>query len=101
MRPMRGIFLWTVLALAALALAWAIYNRLRHGEWRLRLPRFARATDIADEDEWTPDEIPIRRWLEEADALAAQGKYAEAIHHLLFRSIEESRAAAPISCARP
>ena len=93
--PYARIFLWTVLALAALALAWAIYNRLRHGEWRLRLPRFARATDIADEDEWTPDEMPIRRWLEEADALAGQGKYAEAIHHLLFRSIED------ISSRRP
>ena len=33
--------------------------------------------------------MPVRSWLEEADALAAQGKYAEAIHHLLFRSIED------------
>ena len=43
----------------------------------------------------SPDEMPMRRWLEEADALAAQGKYAEAIHHLLFRSIED------ISSRRP
>jgi hypothetical protein len=87
--PYARIFLWTVLALAALALAWAIYNRLRHGEWRLRRPRLARVTDIAAEEEWSPDEAPARSWLEEADALARQGRYAEAIHHLLFRSIED------------
>ena len=87
--PYARIFLWTVLAVAAVALAWAIYNRVRHGEWRLRLPRLAPVTDIADDEIWSPDEMPIRLWLEEADALAAQGKYAEAIHHLLFRSIED------------
>lgn len=93
--PYARIFLWTVLALAALALAWAIYNRLRHGEWRLRLPRLAPVTDIADEDEWSPDEAPARSWLEEADAFARQGRYAEAVHHLLFRSIDD------ISSRRP
>jgi hypothetical protein len=39
--------------------------------------------------------MPVRSWLDEADALAAQGKFAEAIHHLLFRSIED------ISSRRP
>jgi hypothetical protein len=87
--PYARILLWAVLALAAVTLAWAIYNRVRHGEWRLRLPRLAPVTDIPEEEQWSPDEMPVRRWLEEADALAAQGKYAEAIHHLLFRSIED------------
>jgi hypothetical protein len=87
--PYARILLWAVLALAAVTLAWAIYNRVRHGEWRLRLPRLAPVTDIAEEEQWSPDEMPVRRWLEEADALAAQGKYAEAIHHLLFRSIDD------------
>ena len=93
--PYARILLWTVLALAAVALAWAIYNRVRHGEWRLRFPRLAPVTDIADDEIWSPDEMPVRSWLEEADALAGQGKYAEAIHHLLFRSIED------ISSRRP
>lgn len=87
--PYARILLWTVLALAALALGWAIYNRLRHGEWRWRLPRLARTTDVVEEEDWAPEEMPVRSWLEEADALAAEGKYAEAIHHLLFRSIED------------
>ena len=87
--PYARIFLWTVLVLAALALAWAIYNRFRYGQWRLRMPRLALVTDIAVEDEWAPESAPARLWLEEADALAREGRYAEAVHHLLFRSIED------------
>lgn len=36
-----------------------------------------------------PDEKKARSWLEEADALARDGKYSEAVHLLLFRSIED------------
>jgi hypothetical protein len=82
------ILLWAVIGIAAAALLWALYNRIRHGEWRLRLPRLTTAQDIADED-WTPEEAGARSWLEEADALAREGRFAEAIHHLLFRSIED------------
>ena len=81
--------MWTVLAIAALALAWAIYNRLKYGEWKLTLPRRAKPADLAHDAEWLPDEHPAREWLAEADALARDGKFAEAIHHLLFRSIED------------
>lgn len=67
-----------------------LYRRLRHGTWRLpRWRRAAPAFEAADEEEWRPDFAPARSWLEEADALAAQGRFAEAIHHLLFRSIED------------
>ena len=87
--PYARIILWTVIAIAVLALAWAVYNRLRHGKWRLKLPRLARVSDIIPEEEWTPEEAPARSWLEEADALAREGRFAEAVHHLLFRSIED------------
>lgn len=87
--PYARMILWAVLALAALTLAWAVYNRLRFGQWRLKLPRLAAVTDIAAEEEWAPEQAPARSWLEEADALARQGRYAEAVHHLLFRSIED------------
>ncbi len=73
----------------AAALSWSIYNRIRTGEWRLRLPRLARVADLPDEEEWTPEERGARSWLQEADALARQGRFAEAIHHLLFRSIDD------------
>ena len=88
--PYARMLLWTVLALAALALVWMVYERVRHGEWRLPRRRRARAIETTDEEPaWAPDAAPARAWLNEADALAEQGLYAEAIHHLLFRSVED------------
>ncbi len=42
-----------------------------------------------DEEEWVPDAAPARALLAEADALAAQGRFAEAAHLLLLRSVED------------
>lgn len=86
--PYARILLWTMIALLAAALLWLAWQRLRHGQWVLR-KRFADLAPQVDEEEWAPDHAPARRWLEEADALAAQGRYAEAVHHLLFRSVED------------
>ena len=86
--PYARILMWAVLALAAGVLLWAVYNRLVHGEWRVRLPRRAVA-NIEFAEEWAPEDAATRSWLEEAEALARQGRYAEAIHHLRFRSIED------------
>lgn len=41
------------------------------------------------EDDVLPEAAAARSWLEEADTLAAQGHYGEAVHHLLIRSIED------------
>ena len=87
--PIAQILLWSGIALGAAALIWALFNRLKHGEWTLRLPRRAPFKEVAAEEEWTPEELASRSWLEEADALAHEGRFAEAIHHLLFRSIED------------
>jgi hypothetical protein len=81
--------LWIVIAAGAAALLWALYNRVRHGEWRLRPRRRTATAGLPPEDDWTPDEAGARSWLEEADALAREGRFAEAIHHLLFRSIDD------------
>ena len=89
--PYARILLWTVIALAAAALLAMAWQRVRHGEWRLprrRKARFATAVDVAEED-WAPDAAPVRAWLKEADMLAAEGRFAEAIHLLLFRSVED------------
>jgi hypothetical protein len=83
------ILLWIVIGAGAAALLWALFNRLRYGEWRMRPPRRARVTDLLPEEEWLPEEAGARSWLQEADALAREGRFAEAIHHLLFRSIED------------
>jgi hypothetical protein len=83
------ILMWVVLGLAAAALLWALYNRVRHGEWRVKLPRRTDPRELPLDEEWSPEEAGARSWLEEADALAREGRFAEAIHHLLFRSIED------------
>jgi len=93
--PVARIFLWTVLALAACALVWGIYQRVKTGEWRWPTFRKAPLDEPDVEMEWTPDFAPAREWLREADALAEQGKFAETAHHLLFRSIQD------ISSRRP
>lgn len=88
--PYARFLLWTVLAIALAALASALYQRVRYGEWRLRRRRRAVSVEPGpEEEEWAPEAAPARSWLREADALAAQGRYAEAVHHLLFRSIED------------
>ena len=89
--PYVRILLWSVIALFVLALIWMIVDRVRSGEWRVPLKR-KRARQVAVEDaegEWAPDAAPARAWLDEADALAARGLFAEAVHHLLFRSVED------------
>ncbi len=87
--PYARILLCTVLAAAALGFAILIYRRLREGEWRLRRRRSPAGAPVESEETWAPDAAPARSWLREADALAAEGRYAEAVHHLLFRSIED------------
>jgi hypothetical protein len=89
--PYARILLWCVIALIAAAVIWLVVVRVRQGEWRLpgRRPRAAKAVTITIEDEWVPDAAQGRAWLDEADALAARGLYAEAVHHLLFRSVED------------
>lgn len=88
--PYARIILWTLLAAAALGFAIMVYRRIRDGEWRL--PGRRRSAGVepeAEEEAWAPEAAPARSWLREADALAAQGRYSEAVHHLLFRSIED------------
>ena len=88
--PYAKIFFWSVIALVVVAVGWVIVERIRHGEWRWPLQRRRPAeVDMEQEEEWTPGFVPAHAWLDEADALAAQGRFAEAIHHLLFRSIED------------
>jgi hypothetical protein len=88
--PWARMLLWTVLAAAALGLAITVYQRIRDGDWRLPGRRRSLSVEAeAEEEAWAPEAAPARSWLREADALAAQGRYSEAVHHLLFRSIED------------
>ncbi|SEJ94820.1 protein of unknown function [Sphingobium sp. AP50] len=90
--PYARIFLWTMIGALALLILWIVVDRVRHGVWRLpqwRRRRSAQGVAAAEEEDWTPAAAPARAWLEEADALAAKGRYGEAVHHLLLRSVED------------
>ena len=96
--PYARIVLWTVIALAAAALLVMTYQRIRHGEWRLpqrRARALATGVDVMPEEEWAPGAAPVRQWLAEADALAAEARFAEAVHLLLFRSVEDMQRRRP------
>ena len=72
--PVARVLLWAVIVLALGAIVWAVVERLRYGSWRLpRRPPLADPVAVAD-DEWTPEAAPVRAWLREADALAAEGR---------------------------
>lgn len=94
------LLLWTVLVVCAAALLWAIYNRVRHQQWTLRLIRPAPAGELEAAEDWVPEIAGARSWLEEADALAGEGRFADAIHHLLFRTIDDIASRRP-ALARP
>jgi hypothetical protein len=89
--PYARILLWVVIACAALALIWLVVERVRYGSWPISAKRRqARAIAVAAaEEDWAPDAAPARAWLDQADALAARGLYAEAVHHLLLRSVDD------------
>lgn len=96
--PYARIVLWTVIALAAVALLAMAYQRIKHGEWRLprrRARALAVGVDIVPGEEWVPGSEPVRQWLAQADALAADGRFAEAVHLLLFRSVEDMQRRRP------
>lgn len=79
---------WVLLAIAALLillLAWRLIAPLTG--WRPR----ARALV----EEWSPDREQALALLEDADALAAAGRFDEATHLLLIRSVGQIRAVRP------
>lgn len=86
----RGLLILLLIA-GALLIAWLVVTRIRGGAWRLpwRRGEAALGAEQAAELEWRPDAAPARAWLEEADALAAEGRYAEALHCLLLRSVDD------------
>lgn len=57
--------------------------------FRLRQKEKASDPDVSVVPDLRPEAARARALLEDADALAAQGRFAEAVHLLLFRSIDE------------
>jgi hypothetical protein len=83
--PFWQILFWTVAGALLLLLLWFIGRALYR--------RFADRTKIDDGEEeiedWRPEEKTARGLIGEAEALAREGRYAEAAHLLLFRSIAD------------
>jgi hypothetical protein len=86
--PYARIALWSMLVLLVAAIGWAMLDRWRFGIRRLPIRRRP-VGETSVEDVWIPDSAPARAWLREADSLAERGAYAEAVHYLLWRSIED------------
>lgn len=89
---------WPVLQWILIAAAAAIILYLL---WRLLAPiaqiRLAkkRAEEEAEEAEWTPDRAAALALLDDADRLAAEGRFDEATHLLLKRSVGQIAEARP------
>jgi hypothetical protein len=84
--PLLEVVFWGGVALVAVLGVWFL---VREGErrWRGRGATGPGAAPFV----LPPDEGRVRALLAEADRLAAEGRYAEAVHHLLFRGVDDIR----------
>lgn len=82
--PLLRLLFWVFLAAVVLFILYAVAVRLTGADWPWR-----RKPAAAEEEEWRPAAGPARQLLGEADSLAESGRYSEAAHLLLFRSIED------------
>lgn len=79
---------WLVIAIGVAIIAFLA--------WRLLAPlRLRRRESEQAAPEWTPDAAEARSLLEDADRLAAEGRYDEATHLLLKRSVGQIAEARP------
>lgn len=84
MGPLLTVFFWIAVAAIIAFLLYLIVPRLMEAKW----PRRNGEGEDADET-WRPEAAEARELLSEADALAAAGRFSEAAHLLLYRSIED------------
>jgi hypothetical protein len=84
MGPLFKIVFWLGLAAIVLSILWFIGRELI----RIRLPERTDRLNVTD-DAWRPAPAAALALLSDADALAAEGRFAEAVHLLLLRSIND------------
>jgi hypothetical protein len=87
MMPVLQVLFWVAVAALVLFILYLIVSRVTGRKWGWR--RRARDDEAAAEASWRPEAGEARELLGEADALAAAGRYSEAAHLILFRSIED------------
>lgn len=86
--PFFQSLFWLAAAAAVLFLIYLAARWIEGGGLAFLRRDKARVPGQAEAD-WRPEEAPARALLAEADALAGAGRFAEAAHLLLFRSIED------------
>lgn len=84
MGPVFKLVFWLGLAAIVVAILWFIAREVI----RIRLPGKTDKLNIHD-DGWRPAPAAALALLSDADALAAEGRFAEAVHLLLLRSIND------------
>jgi len=87
--PVMPYIFWGGLALGVAVILYFIVRELAPASW-FRGKRVA-----APVTDWRPEPEKARELLQDADSLAAAGRFEEAIHLLLFRSIDDLRARRP------
>lgn len=85
------VLLWVIIAAAVLFVAYAVWRFTEP----LRLGWQRKQAAAAAPEEWTPDRAEALALLEDADALAREGRYDEATHLLLRRSVHQIAQARP------
>lgn len=80
--PVLRFVFWGGLALAAALIVWFIVREVL-------ATRFGRRAKAQTPVDWRPEPGAARELLQAADALAAEGHFGEAIHLILFRSIDD------------
>jgi hypothetical protein len=84
--PVWQVVFWVVVGGLAAIILYSIGRALYR---RFSDPPVSSEEDEADPELWRPEARTAHGLLGEADALAKQGRYAEAAHLLLFRSIAD------------
>jgi hypothetical protein len=93
--PLLQYFVWAVLALGAIVILVSVWRRFRASP-----KRAAAIADASTANTWRPEPGQARILLSEADGLADAGRFDEAAHLLLLRSIEQIAAKQP-AAVRP
>ncbi|UVO55683.1 DUF4129 domain-containing protein [Sphingomonas sp. SUN039] len=85
--PAFPYIFWGAIILAVLTVLYFVLSNVDGFEWPWA--RGSRDRNAVIEEDWRPEEGAARALLAEAEALAAQGRYAEAARLLLLRSVED------------
>jgi hypothetical protein len=91
MGPVVQVLVWGVIALLAAMVLFFIVREF----WGLRLGWTGKIRSASGVTDWRPDRVKARILLEDADRLAAEGRFEEAVHLLLLRGVADIAARRP------